>query len=188
MSECSVYIPTIDPDKRLGSDNPLTLGIPATSVNRSIYLTWTIPTGFITVDPELSFCWVSLNEDPVKVDWLLEYQYLNKESYMGYFDKGGMPVISFDDGRSELHTAILKADINAEKDIIQVTPSHPFIKNGRQSGTFVVMEVEAQPQPDDVFFMGAHIKYTEAPRVIEPMGRKRTRKRRWYDEEPYPYG
>ena len=96
MNECSTYISPQNPDKMLTT-------APASSVEHSIYLHWMIPTSFITVDPEISFCWVSLNEFPVNLDWVFKYQYLNKESYMGYFDEKGMPNISFDDGLSLIH-------------------------------------------------------------------------------------
>ena len=194
MDECSMYLPTTDPDKFLGGDHPPVdmftrfFGypkIPVTSTNRSIYLSWMIPTSFITVNPEISLCWISLNKNPVKIDWLLKYQYLNKESYLGYFDDAGMPVITFDDGHSELYTVTLRDDDVAEKDIIQKTQPHNLIKKDRRSGTFVIMEIKPQPQLDEVYFMGAHIQYKEHSRVTEPTGRKRTHKRRWYDDDPY---
>lgn len=185
MSECSVYIPTPYPNKRLGSDKPFVPGIPGTSADRSMYLSWMIPTSFITVDPEISFCWVSLNEFPVNLDWVLKYQYLNKESYMGYFDESGMPVVSFDDGRSEPHVTTLKSENVAEKDMLQTTRPYHFVKKDRRSGTFVVMEIRPKDLFEEVSFIGAHIKYTESPRVIEPTGRKRTYKRKWYDYDPY---
>ena len=185
MNECSTYLPTANPNKfleALGSPYDL----PVSSTNEKIYLTWMIPTSFITVDPEISFCWVSLNKVPVKVEWVFKYQYLNKESYMGYFDESGMPRMTFDDGRSELHNVTLNSEGDAEPNIIQVTPPLHLIKKDRRSGTFVVMEIEAQPQLDEVFFMGANIKYEESPRVIEPTGRKRPYKRsRWDDDYGY---
>ena len=52
---------------------------------------------------------------------------------------------------------------------------------------FVEISIQPQTALEDVYLMGAEIKFTESPRVVEPTGRKRTRKRKWYDEEPYPY-
>ena len=180
MNECMTYIPTTNPDKLLGS------GMPTTSANQKIYLTWLIPTSFITVDPEITFCWVSLNKTPVKVDWVFKYQYLNKETCMGYFDESGIPKITFDDGHSEPQEVTLNSEGLAEPDIIQATPPLHLIKKDRRSGAFVAMEIEAQPQLDEVYFMGANIKYEESPRVIEPIGRKRPHKRsRWDDDYDY---
>lgn len=181
MNECSTYMPPSNPDKMLTTT-------PVSSVEHPIYLHWVIPTSFITVDPEISLCWVSLNERPTQLDWLLKYQYMNEESYLGYFNDEGMPIVTFDDGLSDSYTAILKTKSLAEKDMIQITLPHNLIKRDRRSGTLVAMEIRPQDPLEEVYFVGTHIKYIESPRVIEPIGRKRTRKRRWYDEEPYPYG
>ncbi|GAG01955.1 unnamed protein product, partial [marine sediment metagenome] len=87
----------------------------------------------------------------------------------------------------DIYTATLKTESVAEKNILQKTQSHSLIKKDRRSGTVVFMEIQVEPSLEEVYYIGANIQYTEYPRVIEPKGRKRTYKRRWYDEEPYPY-
>ena len=184
MSECSMYLPTMNPDRFLGAPGS-PYDMPVESANKPLYFTWMIPTSFITVDPELSFCWLNLGEKPVEVDWLLKYRYLNQGSYLGYFDDEGMPIINFDRGLSDVHITTLKADGVAEKDIVQKTSPHRFIKKDRRSGTFVEISVQPQVPLETVYLMGAQIQYKEHPRVIEPTGRKRTHKRKWYDDDPY---
>ena len=179
-----MYLPTMNPDRFLGAPGS-PYDMPVESANKALYFTWMIPTSFITVDPELSFCWLNLGEKPVEVDWLLEYQYLNQGSCLGYFDDEGMPVINFDRGLSDVHTTTLKMDGVAEKDIVQKTSPHHFIKKDRRSGTFVEMSIQPQVPLEEVYLMGAEIKFKEHPRVIEPIGRKRTYKRKWYDDDPY---
>ena len=180
MSECSAYLPTMNPDKFLGAPGS-PYDMPVESTNKAIHFMWMIPTSFITVDPELSFCWLNLGEKPVEVDWLLKYQYLNKGSCLGYFNDEGIPIINFDGGLSEVHTITLKTDVAAEKDIVQKTSPHHLIKKDRRSGTLVEMSIQPQSLSDGIYLMGAHIQYGEHPRVIEPRGRKRTRKKKRYD-------
>ena len=195
-----VFIPPPSADKAIGEAFPEGFApsnwlesifgrpkLPVQSIGRSVYFTWTTPILFIAVDPVVSFMWLNLNDDPVNVEWVFKYQYLNKESWLGYFDEAGMPIMTYNDGRSEINTVIFKATKAAEKDIIQATPSHIFNKTDRRSGTVVVMELQAHPALDEIYFMGAQIQFQEYPRVREPKGRKRTRKKRWYDDEPYPY-
>ena len=186
MRECSMYLPTMNPDKFLSAPGS-PYDMPVESADKTVYFSWMIPTSFITVGPELSFCWLNLGEPPVEVDWLLRYRYFNEGSCLGYFDGDGMPVITFDGGPSEMHTMALKANGFAEKDIIQKTPAHRFIKKDRRSGTFVEISIQPQSPLEEIYLMGAEIKFKEYPRVVEPVGRKRTYKRKRYDDEPYPY-
>jgi len=185
MNEHSTSLPVLNPTKFLkfpGSSYDL----PVSSIDKVLFV-WMIPTSFITVKPEISFYWVNLNESPIKTDWLLRYQYFNEGSCLGYFNEKGMPIINYDSGHSDIHTTILKTDNIAEKNIVQKTPTHLFVKSDRRSGTLVEISIQPQAPLEGIYFMGAEIKFSEYPRVIEPIGRKRTYKRRWYDEEPYPY-
>ena len=108
MNECSMYLPTMNPDKFLEAPGS-PYDLPVSSAAKPRYFTWMIPTSFITVDPELSFCWLNLGKKPVEVDWVLKYRYLNTGGCLGYFDDGGMPVITFDGGPSDVHITTLKA-------------------------------------------------------------------------------
>ena len=184
MSEKSLYLPAIDPDKYLkSSGSPYDL--PVSSTDRSMYLTWMFSNTFITVEPELSVIWVSLGDDPIDIKWKFDYQYHNKESWLGYFKKDGSIVMNFDDGRSEVYSVILESKGEAEKDIIQATEPHKLMKKDRRSGTLVTAQLQSIPVVDDVYFMGTQIRFTEDDIPREPRGRKRKYKPSRWELEPY---
>jgi len=182
MNECSTFIPTTFPDKLLNIPRS-----PISSTKNPISLVWIFPYSFIMVNPELSLFWMHLGEKPINIDWEIEYRYFYEESCLGYFDDEGMPIISFDLGISELHRATLKTEGIANKEIIQRTLPYKLIKKDRNPGTFVEMKAWAKTPLEEVLFLSAEIKFKEYPRVVEPVGRKRTHKKRRYDEDPYPY-
>ena len=183
MIDSSLYFPCVNPDKFLKTVG-VPYDMPVQSIKKSVYLTWMIPTSFITVEPKLSLIWLNLSEDPVKLDFELTYKYYNKESVLGYFTEDGVPVVTHDNGNSETYTATLETENVAEKDIIQKTLPYNLIKKDRRSGTLVYMEVIATPSIDEVYLMGTEICYTDEPRIREPVGRKRTYKRK-RDEDDY---
>jgi len=172
-----------NPDKALPASGSV-CGLPVQSTKEKMYLTWMVPTSFLVVEPKLSLYWLSLEEECVDVEWIIKYRYYNQESYLGYFNELGIPIINYDDGISELYTVTLKTTNLAEKDIIQKTIPYIFIKKDRQTGTVVLMEIQAKPHIDGVYFMGSEIRYTEEDRPREPTGRKRTYKEK-YDEDDY---
>ena len=183
----SLFIPSMNPDKLLDTDI-IHLGWEVKhtvqSLKNSVYLTWMIPTSFLTIEPKLSLIWLSLNDNPIKLDFELTYKYYNKESVLGYFTDDGMPVVTYDNGNSETYTATLETENMAEKDIVQKTLPYNLVKKDRRSGTLVCMEVTANPAIDEVYLMGTEIRYTDEPRIREPVGRKRTHKQKW-DEDDY---
>lgn len=188
MSECSVYLPSLYPDKFLPSPGS-PLDMPVQSANNPINFTWYVPSGFLTVNPELVIYWLNLGDESIKVDWLLKYTYYNSKSCLGYFDEELMPVITFDGGLSDVFASTLKMENVAEKDIIQKTLTHKLNKRDFRSGTIVSMEIQIAPPTDEVYVMGTQIGYEEHPLVRDPPGRKRTYKRSrledWSDASYY---
>ena len=183
MIESSLYTPATNPDKALPAPGS-PYDLPVQSTKENMYLTWMVPTSFLVVEPKLSLYWLNLEEECVDVEWTIKYRYYNQESYLGYFNGLGLPIINYDDGVSELYTATLRTTNPAEKNIIQKTTPYRFIKKERQTGTLVLMEIQAKPHIAGVYFMGSEIRYTEEDRPREPRGRKRTYKEK-YDEDNY---
>ena len=189
-----LYIPTPYPNITLGESFPngftpknafeALFGIPkipAQTVDHQIYLTWILPINFIQVDPKLTLIWTYCGEHKINVDWEIEYYYMNQQSYLGYFNEDGSIVMNFDDGCSKRYQAVLKTIGEINRDIIQGTIPYKLIKNGRRSGTLICMQIKTK-WVDEVYFMGARIEYTSADIPRDPIGRKRTYKIR-YDED-----
>ena len=106
---------------------------------------------------------------------------MNQSSYLGYFNDDGSIVMNFDDGYSKSHRVVLKTIGEVGGGLVQETIPHKLIKNGRRTGTLIGMEIKTE-HIDEVYFMGARIEYTRADIPRDPIGRKRTYKIR-YDED-----
>lgn len=183
-----LYMPPPSPDKWLDT-GVVHLGFDVKqevqSIKNSIYFTWVVPTLFLTIDPKLSLIWLNLNEDPVNIEWTLIYRYYNRESYLGYFNDYGIPIINHDNGNSETYTVTLKPETVAEKEIVQKTDPYSFIKKDRRAGTLVLMEIQANPPLEEVYCMGSEICYTKDELPRDPPGRKRPYKHTYDEDDHY---
>ena len=174
-----IYQPTPNPDKILETGGKYDFQV--SSTNKPIFLAWVLPTNFIQVDPKLSLVWTYCGERQVNVEWEVEYYYMNQSSYLGYFNDDGSIVMNFDDGYSKSHRVVLKTIGEVVGGLIQETIPHKLIKKGRRTGTLIGMAIKTE-HVDEVYFMGARIEYTRADIPRDPIGRKRTYKIR-YDED-----